>query len=262
MGWHVGHDWGGTYKLQHYKQKYKYKKQTKYENKTDKMPESPEVWFLGLLLDKMHVSNQTYGKHLFLFEKGRECREEDEKSREEEGEDWSFGLSGTVRWDREENRLIKVDNGWICGSIKWFDVVNKCMSSLGIDFMTASQEDVEIMMHLYKWTTSKRTLGTLLLDQSMIAGIGVAWGSEILHHGGLRPDVKACEQDLSTLAASCICIRDQAKATYLAYLEQAKSENNQIDMINGWFHNLYAIRDMQVYQKGCKVHVSGRNWWV
>lgn len=45
------------------------------------------------------------------------------------------------------------------------------------------------------------------------------------------------------------------------YSEQI-NETNGKKFINNWFHNLYEIRQMDIYKKGSKIEVLGRNWWV
>jgi formamidopyrimidine-DNA glycosylase len=95
-----------------------------------------------------------------------------------------------------------------------------------------------------------------MLDQTKISGIGVAWGSEILFRAGLRPDVRACDQNLSTLADSILYIRNDIKNIYEKELKEPET------IINNWFENLYEVREMHVYKKGSKIEVLGRSWWV
>jgi hypothetical protein len=35
-----------------------------------------------------------------------------------------------------------------------------------------------------------------------------------------------------------------------------------MNFINDWFENLYQIRNMNIYKKGKKITISGRNLWV
>lgn len=95
-----------------------------------------------------------------------------------------------------------------------------------------------------------------MLDQTKIAGIGVAWGSEILFKAGLRPDMRACDQNLSTLADSILYIRNHIKNIYEKELKDPEQ------LINDWSDNLYQVREMQIYKKGSKIEVLGRSWWV
>jgi len=209
------------------------------------MPEGPEVWILSKAINdhfKTHKSS-SYGKHLFIL---------DSK------ENWSFGLTGTVQLN-EKNELVKVNSGFIYGDqLKYLAVGDTWLkdetSNLGIDFMTADESAIK--EEVDKWIKSKKKLAGLLLDQTKISGIGVAWGSEILFKAGLRPDMKACDQVLSKLADSILYIRDYIKNIYEKELKEPKS------LVNNWFANLYEVREMHIYKKGSKIEVLGRSWWV
>jgi len=122
--------------------------------------------------------------------------------------------------------------------------------------MTANEE--EIKNEIEKWKNSKKKLAGLLLDQKRIAGIGVAWGSEILHHANLSPDLPSNKQNIENLSESILFIREQIKKKYQDFMD----EKNNRETINEWFENLYEIREMKVYKKGKKINVLGRNWWV
>ena len=115
-----------------------------------------------------------------------------------------------------------------------------------------------------------------LLDQSKISGIGVAWGSEILFNADLSPDMKTCDQVLTEgnsgsnkLVDSMIEVRKKIQETYELELTRTlevckiyNNDNNLRLLINGWFENLYEIREMNIYKKGSKLQVLGRSWWV
>jgi formamidopyrimidine-DNA glycosylase len=122
----------------------------------------------------------------------------------------------------------------------------------------ASKESIK--EEVDSWIKSKKKLAGLLLDQTKISGIGVAWGSEILYKANLRPDLRTCDQNLMTLADSILYIREKIKNIY----EKELKENNANlkDFVNEWFSNLYEIREMEVYKKGSKLEVLGRSWWV
>jgi formamidopyrimidine-DNA glycosylase len=204
------------------------------------MPEGPEVWILSKAIN-MHFNEQkseSRGKHLFIL---------DVK------ENWSFGLTGKVQLD-EKNELAKINAGWIYGDKIPYDILENEIGKLGIDFMNANEE--LFREEVDKWIKSKKKLAGLMLDQTKIAGIGVAWGSEILFRAGLRPDMRTCDQNLSKLADSILYIRNDIKNIYEKELKEPES------LINGWFENLYEVRQMQVYKKGSKVEVLGRSWWV
>ena len=204
------------------------------------MPEGPEVWILSKAINS-HFNEQkslSRGKHLFIPGKK---------------ENWSFGLTGKVQLD-EKNELFKLNTGWIYGDQVKYENLEDEVAKLGIDFMNAN--DNLIREEVDKWIKSKKKLAGLMLDQSKISGIGVAWGSEILFKAGLRPDMRTCDQNLSTLVDSILYIRNKIKNIYENELKDPES------LINGWFENLYQVREMNVYKKGSKIEVLGRSWWV
>ena len=201
------------------------------------MPEGPEVWILSKMINGFYSNDNTIsiGKHLII---------------KDMQEDWSFGLNGKVKIN-ENNVLVKVETGWIYGDKKPFE------KSIGLDWMTASKKELE--EEVQKWTKSKKKLASLILDQSKICGIGVAWGSEILYKAKLNPDLKACEQSLDKLVDSMIEIRIQIEDTYINLYYDNKDDLKEL--INDWFENLYKIRKMNIYKKGSKIHILGRSWW-
>lgn len=213
------------------------------------MPEGPEVWILSQAINKYFgfEKAESYGKHLFVFNNNFKI----------EGENWSFGLTGKVEII-DNNNLTKRNTGWIYGDVGFFNVskdVNKT-NGLGIDWLTCSKEDLHKIVD--SWIKSKKKLAALILDQTKISGIGVAWGSEILFKSDLRPDVRACDQVLYKLADTMIDIREKVKQKYTEELEEWDTKS----FINEWFENLYEIREMDIYKKGSKLSVLGRSWWV
>ena len=209
------------------------------------MPEGPEIWILSEAINKFYHSEKTkaYGKHLFIFKN------------EKEGENWSFGLTGKVCL-LDNNELIKLHTGWICGDQLSFDTYESETQNLGTNWLTSSEADLR--KEVDSWIKSKKKLAGLMLDQTKISGIGVAWGSEILFKAGLRPDMRACDQVLNKLVESMIEIRENIKNLYSEQVDEFKCK----EFINNWFNNLYEIREMSVYKKGSKVEVLGRSWWV
>lgn len=208
------------------------------------MPEGPEVWILSEAINKFYNCEKTksYGKHLFVLLP--KC-----------SKNWSFGLTGKVQIS-DNNELIKLKS-WVCGDHVEFTDYELEIKKLGINWMTCS--DADLHKEVDSWIKSKKKLAALMLDQTKISGIGVAWGSEILFKAGLRPDMRACDQVLNKLANSMIEIRAKIRKTY----EEELIKHNELkDFINDWFENLYEIRDMTVYKKGSKLEVLGRNWWV
>jgi len=209
------------------------------------MPEGPEIWILSEAINKYYHYEKTraYGKHLFIFKN------------EKEGENWSFGLTGKVCL-LDNNDLIKLHTGWICGDQISFADYTAETQKLGTNWLTSSEEDLR--KEVDSWIKSKKKLAGLLLDQTKISGIGVAWGSEILFKAGLRPDMRACDQVLNKLADSMIEIREKIKKDYSEEIDESTCK----EFINEWFSNLYEIRDMNIYKKGSKIEVLGRSWWV
>jgi formamidopyrimidine-DNA glycosylase len=209
------------------------------------MPEGPEVWILSNAINQYYneeMKTRSIGKHLIV---------------NDINEDWSFGLTGKVSID-DTDILTKINSGWLYGDqISITDNAKK----LGIDWLTSNKEDLE--QEVNNWITSKKKLATLLLDQSKICGIGVAWGSEILFKTNLRPDFRACDQNLTNLVDTMIEVREIIKKVYENGLTNiTKTEKNCKEFINDWFSNLYEIREMNIYKKGSQVKIQGRNWWV
>jgi formamidopyrimidine-DNA glycosylase len=209
------------------------------------MPEGPEVWILSKAINKYYNYEKTisYGKHLFLLNKNNE------------GTNWSFGLTGKVNIN-ENNDLMKVNTGYIYGHVENYNDYTKETEKLGIDWFTCKEE--EIKKEVESWKKSRKKIALLLLDQSKISGIGIAWGSEIIFKSRLKPDLPACDQDINNLSNSMIEIRDVIKKVYSEFL----NTNDCKYFINEWFHNLYKIRQMNIYKKGSQIKISGRIWWV
>ena len=147
-------------------------------------------------------------------------------------------------------------SGWIYGDKIACQNYDEEIQKLGTNWLTGSEADLR--KEVDSWVTSKKKLAALMLDQSKISGIGVAWGSEILFKALLRPDIRACDQDLNNLVTSMIEIREKIKQIYSEQVD----ESNCRDFINKWFENLYQVRSMNKYKKGSKLEVLGRSWWV
>jgi formamidopyrimidine-DNA glycosylase len=206
------------------------------------MPEGPEIWILCEAINSYYKNKNifSYGKHLFILDKK---------------ENWSFGLTGKVEIN-EKNELLKIETGWINGDqVKYENGIVE-INKLGIDFMKADEH--LIREEVDKWIKSKKKLAGLILDQSKISGIGVAWGSEILFKAGLRPDMRVCDQVIDKLADCILEIREKIKEKYTQELTEWDTKS----FINEWFENLYEIREMNIYKKGSKLSVLGRSWWV
>lgn len=207
------------------------------------MPEGPEVWILAQAINRCFSPDcSTYssrGKHL---------------RNNETNEDWSFGLSGRVRFNDKTKTIEKINIGYVTGSI---DSVAKTEPKLGIDWLSA--DPTQLQAEIQMWASSKKKLAGLMLDQSKICGIGVAWGSEILHVAGLRPDLPANQQDLGNLWRFLVSKREAIMSLYKDFLISSEDPLLFVDL---WFENLYEKRNMQIYKKGTKVEVLSRNWWI
>jgi len=205
------------------------------------MPEGPEVWILAQAVRQVpsYESVFSHNKQLVLPHLNQV---------------WSFGLTGTVAL--EEGRLIKRNSGFLPGSICEGEFNEPTTS---VAWMTASREELQEMVHR-RFETSRKALGALLLDQNLIGGIGVAWGSELLFRLKLRPEVSAKRQNLEELALQLVQLRSEVQELYQTVLAQGPAQA----FTNGWYHNLYASREplLQVYKKGEPIQVYGRTWWV
>lgn len=229
------------------------------------MPEGPEVWILSKALNKLYDNSdysQSYGKHLFIPHTQLGIRE------------LTFGLTGKVKVSIDtiigEYLLEKINVGFCYGDDRiiseqlYVTTINK---SLGLNFMKIDKDTFDLIVS--KWTNVKRKIGALLLDQKEIAGIGVAWGSEILYKANLNPDIKACDQDLSKLTLALYEIQQYIIKIYTEYLNNIinkdkynRNNNLLVSFINGWYKNLYIVREMNVYKKGKEIKSGGRVWWI
>jgi formamidopyrimidine-DNA glycosylase len=222
------------------------------------MPEGPEVWILSEAINKYYHCEKTraYGKHLFIIKDTNFGSTFPKQSDVVSGGiNWSFGLTGKVQI-LDDNNIIKLNTGWIYGDQTEFNDYALETQKLGTNWLTSSAADLHKIVD--SWIKSKKKLAGLILDQTRISGIGVAWGSEILFRAGLRPDMRACDQVLNKLADTMIEIREKVKKQY----SEKVDELNCKEFINDWYENLYEIREMSIYKKGSKLEVLGRSWWV
>jgi formamidopyrimidine-DNA glycosylase len=219
------------------------------------MPEFAEVFALYYALDKLDIKTITHGKHLFLSE---------------DGLDFTFGLNGTVSIDPQTLELTHKQTYGICGTVNQYINVEEMVSKnrLGIDLTYSSIDAIE--KKIMEWSKRNKTLGSLILDQGEIAGIGVAWGSEILYSAGLTPGTKACsmnELDIQRLRVHMLGIRNIAINIYMDYIEELYRKGGRhaiVEFINSWFKNLYEIRKMDIYKQpgAIKEKVAGRDFYV
>lgn len=234
------------------------------------MPEGPEVWILSVAINRHFQTPQTnddflrpidpncfnenepsstitlsYGKHLFLLN---------------EKENWSFGLDGKCVLT-DDNQLVKPNVSWIHGQQLMYDDINNEFARLGISWFNANED--ALRREVTRWNSSKTRLAGILLNQCKLSGVGIAWGSEILHRANLSPNKRACDQDLSPLADVMLQMRDEIRAIYLSTLEGDFKDRTK-EFVNCWFAPLYEVREpyMRVYRKGTPVKILGRTWWV
>ena len=208
------------------------------------MPEGPEVFALCLALNRLGLDAECYGKHLFHNRL-----------------DYSFGLNGRVHFDPDTQTLSKVASGYIPGDCR-------PMASLQLiqlehnkapDWIEATRSEFEpLMRDLFR---SRKTIASALLDQRSVAGIGVAWGSEILHAAGIDPGSRSKDIDPVRFMDALIETRDRIREQYSRFVDSLP-ESELPRFVNEWFRNLYEIREMRVYKKGTLVVFSGRNWWI
>jgi formamidopyrimidine-DNA glycosylase len=217
------------------------------------MPEGPEVWILNKAICRYYGINisKSIGKHLIV---------QSEYNQGNNSIIWSFGLNGKISID-ENNKLYKpMEENWIFGQNEILDSSKNIRDKLAlsnVDWMNST--DDEINNFVSKLSKVRGKLGPALINQNKICGIGIAWGSEILYRSGLRPDDSANYQDLSRLAEVMIEIREEIK---ILYENELNKFENLKDFIEGWFENLYKIRNMKVYKVGEKITISGRTWWI
>ena len=208
------------------------------------MPEGPEVFILGDVLRYLDLTIETYGKHLLYKDNAGRCY------------DITFGLIGKIIVIKtsEGYDIQKVTNTPLSGDIRHIPDFESIKSNLGVDWVTGSREDIERVVT--SWTSRPKKIGALLLDQHEICGIGVAWGSEILHTAGISPIDLANTIDVNRLVDAIINKRDYSISQY-----KNISIGDPEYFANRWFGNLYNVREMEVYKIGKEVMVSGRKFY-
>ena len=207
------------------------------------MPEGPEVWILAEALRTKFPLAFARGKHL--------CAD---------GATFSFGLFGGLAL-RPDGKLEHIARGDVSG--KALPEAALMGLNLGPDWMTAPVPTLAALVDTLR--PRKKLLGSLLTDQTVIGGLGVAWASEVCAAAGLRPDVRASEQSLDGLVPALAAVRDSIQATYITYWASVQADSTGDALVafcTGWFQNLYAVRTMRVYKVGTPVTTNGRVFWV
>lgn len=226
------------------------------------MPEGPEVWILSEAICRKYQSNisKSFGKHLLIPSSYCNCEDMNVESLENSQIIWSFGLNGKISINSNDKLYKPTEENWVFGKNKMLletETIDEHLKISNVDWMNSNANVLDKFVK--KISKSRGKLGPALINQSNICGIGVAWGSEILHRANLRPELSANKQDLSKLCEVMCEIRNEIKELYKNELNNYEDPK---DFIEGWFENLYQIRDMKVYDKTESMSVNGRNWWV
>lgn len=208
------------------------------------MPEGPDVWYLAKLINRIHPTVHSYGKHIYVANATATFT------------DYSFGLTGKLAAEMVESKLVISKNscGYLPGDITTVPTIGH---GLGVSFMDMKLEDFKKIVE-ERFVKSRAMLGTIMLNQKIIAGIGIAWGSEILHLAGVLPNIKACNQDLSKLADAMYQIKTSCMEQFGRIADNVPA-GELIEVIN-MFN--YRILPMKVYKIGNQCPVGGRIWWT
>ena len=214
------------------------------------MPEGPEVYMLAKAFKILGFEAESCGKHLLYKDLHTGKRF-----------DISFGLVGKIQIDSNLN-ITKIQNDKIpSGELKEITSFKEIKSKLGVDWLKATREDIEDIVH--RWSSRKKQIGALLLDQHEISGIGIAWGSEILNTSNINPNERSSIFELLNLSTplvdAILSTREKALKLYTNVLTANASK-----FINNWYTNLYTAREesMNVYKKGTEMIVSGRTFYI
>ena len=214
------------------------------------MPEGPEVLMLSKAFKHLGFETEAIGKHLLIKDLHTGIRF-----------DISFGLVGKITVDENLNITKVINNQLPSGDMKEIISFHEVAENLGIDWLSSSRSDIQNVVT--KWTSRKKQIGSLLLDQHEICGIGIAWGSEILHKAGINPSEKANTFIFLSLTDPLIDAIISTKEKVIKLYSQVLKQDGRL-FVNGWFNNLYKIREssMSIYKKGIEVTVSGRTFYV
>jgi formamidopyrimidine-DNA glycosylase len=223
------------------------------------MPEGPEVWFLGRVLrnvlEPVGRSVVLHGKHLVLDGTVHH----------------HFGLSGGLRMDvttATDAGIVEITlrhhhgKGPVSGSAKPVTAAEvAALCAEGLDWMTAPRDAIADVISAAAFR--RKALGAWMLDQHAIAGVGVAWASEIAAAARLDVARPMCAQNLIKLADAYISVREKAVALYTALLPPPFDTEAAKTAVNNWYRNLYAARapSLTVYSVGTPVLISGRTFW-
>lgn len=207
------------------------------------MPEGPDVWYFTQLINKHSKYKNNivcHGKHIYDLSVLPY-------------KNYSFGLTGKLKF--ESGNIVKNNTGYCYGNEVNTYVVGE---NLGISFMEMTLDDFNKIVS--SWQKSKSMISSLLLNQNIISGIGIAWGSEILFRAKLMPNIKAYLGDLSLLAISMYNVQIYCKDEYIKYINKMDLTDYMIEKLINDFN--YRIINMDVYKKGNQLKVSNRIWYT
>lgn len=215
------------------------------------MPEGLEVYILGKALGDVGIVCQAIGKHLII-----------KHPYTGEWHDYTFGLAGKIKIHEKTLEIKKVNHSRIVsGDVQKVNHIDDVKSKLGIDWLSATRSEFEVVVR--SWLSRKKQIGSLLIDQKEICGIGVTWASEILHMAKINPGLKTNLLQfldlIKGLLDAIISVREKYLKIYLQCITKDRRK-----FINSWFGNLYEERKkyLQVYGKGQVQKISGREFFV
>lgn len=140
------------------------------------------------------------------------------------------------------------------------------LSKLGLELLSANTTQEMVAQRLMTFRKSRRSLMTLLQDQSILAGIGNYLCCEILHVSGLHPETRSCdlnEQQLQQLAQNSLQLTRQSYETagITNLLSRADKLAKQGIEFEDYRFNVYRRKGLCCYQCGeviVKEKFSGR----
>jgi formamidopyrimidine-DNA glycosylase len=192
------------------------------------MPEGIEVYVLSKVLKNIGVSCLSCGKHLLVKDPhtGKLL-------------DISFGLLGRIHITKDLNITKIYTDGKPCGSVVELSDFQEVVSKLGIDWMTSTRD--ELIQCVNSWGFRKKQIGSLLVDQSEIAGIGKFWVGVILEVAHLNKTIKSNLLNflnvVGVLVDAMIKVREVVLENYMNSIQK-----DEIKFVNEWYKNLYTLR--------------------
>ncbi len=136
------------------------------------------------------------------------------------------------------------------------------LSKLGLELLSANTTQKMVVQRLMTYRKSRRSLMTLLQDQSVLAGIGNYLCCEILHVSALHPEIRICDinnQQLQQLAQNSLQLIRQSYETagITNLLLRADKLAKQGIAFEDYRFNVYRREGLSCYQCG-DVIVKGK----